>query len=80
MTDIKKLLYEICEDEKVFDEKTDLVESGILDSFATIELLSALEDEGIEIQITQIDRNLLHTVSGIEKLIDDALKKQQNSC
>ncbi len=74
MTDIKKLLYEICEDEKVFDENTDLIESGILDSYATIELLSALEDEGIEIQITQIDRNLLRTVSGIEKLAQEALK------
>lgn len=74
MKDIKELLYEICEDEKVFDENTDLVESGILDSYATIELLSLLEDEGIEIQITQIDRDLLRTVSGIEKLVKEALK------
>jgi len=80
LTDVKKLLFEICEDERVFDKDIDLIESGLLDSYATIELLSAPEDEGIEIQITQIDRDLLHTVSGIEKLIDDALKKQQNSC
>lgn len=78
MKDIKELLYEICEDEKVFDENTDLVESGILDSYATIELLSLLEDEGIEIQITQIDRDLLRTVSGIEKLVKEALKTQKN--
>ena len=78
MNDIKELLYEICEDEKVFDENTDLVESGILDSYATIELLSLLEDEGIEIQITQIDRDLLRTVSGIEKLVKEALKTQKN--
>ena len=71
MKNIKELLYEICEDERVFNEETDLVESGLLDSYATIELLSRLEDEGIEIQITQIDRELLHTVAGIEKLVEE---------
>lgn len=74
MTDVKKLLFEICEDERVFDKDIDLIESGLLDSYATIELLSALEDEGIEIQITRIDRNLLRSVSGIEKLVEEAGK------
>lgn len=74
MTDVKKILFEICEDEKVFDENTDLIESGILDSYGTMELLAALEDEGIEINITRIDRNLLRSVSGIEKLIEEAKK------
>lgn len=72
MTDLKKLLYEICEDERVFDDDTDLMETGLLDSYATIELLSRLEEEGIEIQLTRIDRSLLHTVKGIEKLIKEA--------
>lgn len=69
MKDIKELLFEICEDERVYADDVDLIEEGLLDSFAVIELLSALEDEGIEIQLTQIDRNLLRTVSGIEQLI-----------
>lgn len=72
MTDVKKILYEICEDEKVFEEGTDLFETGILDSYATIELLCRLEEEGVEIQITQIDRNLLRTVKGIETLVAEA--------
>lgn len=72
MTDVKKLLFEICEDERVFDDDTDLMETGLLDSYATIELLSRLEEEGIEIQLTRIDRSLLHTVKGIEKLIKEA--------
>lgn len=72
MTDVKKILYEICEDEKVFEEGTDLFETGILDSYATIELLCRLEEEGVEIQITQIDRNLLRTVKGIETLVAKA--------
>ncbi|MBQ4117605.1 MAG: hypothetical protein IJD08_01335 [Oscillospiraceae bacterium] len=69
MTDIRKILYEICEDERVFDEETDLIESGLLDSYAVIELFCRLEDEGTELQITQIDRELLRTAKGIEELI-----------
>ncbi len=72
MIDVKELLYEICEDERVFDENTDLVDSGLLDSYATMELVSRLEDEGAKIELTRIDRNLLHTVSGIEKLIEES--------
>ncbi|MBQ7123703.1 MAG: hypothetical protein IJO01_03720 [Oscillospiraceae bacterium] len=72
MTDIKELLYEICDDDRVFDDEIDLVESGLLDSYATIELLSRIEEEGTEIQITRIDRELLRTVKGIEKLIEEA--------
>ena len=69
--DVKKLLFEICEDERVYDESIDLVESGLLDSFAFIELFSKLEDNGIIIQPTRIDRNLLRSVKGIEELIKD---------
>ncbi|MBQ2861230.1 MAG: hypothetical protein IJE83_00415 [Oscillospiraceae bacterium] len=72
MTDIRKILYEICEDERVFDEETDLIESGLLDSYAVIELFCRLEDEGTELQITQIDRELLRTAKGIEELIAKA--------
>ncbi len=68
---IKKILYEICEDEAVYEDGIDLIESGLLDSYAFIELFSILEDYGIIIQPTRIDRNLLRTVQGIEKLISD---------
>lgn len=71
MTDVRKILYEICEDEKVFDENIDLIESGILDSYGMMELVCRLEEEGTEINIARIDRNLLRSVSGIEKLISD---------
>ena len=81
MTDIKidipKLLYEICEDEGVYEKGVDLIESGLLDSYAFIELFSRLEDYGIVIQVTRIDRNQLRTVEGIEKLVDDYLKKNK---
>ncbi len=72
MISVREILFDICEDERVFEEDVDLFESGILDSYATIELLCRLEDEGTEIQITRIDRNLLRTVEGIERLINEA--------
>ena len=73
--DVKKLLYEVCEDESVYEDDIDLIESGLLDSFAFIELFSKLEDLGIVIQPTRIDRNLLRTVKGIEELIRESDKK-----
>ena len=72
--DIPKLLYEICEDESVYEKDIDLIESGLLDSYAFIELFSKLEDYGINIQPTRIDRSQLRTVEGIKKLVNNYLK------
>jgi len=69
MIDVPKLLFEICEDENVFNPDFDLIENDVLDSFAFIELFVRLEDFGIEIQPTRIDRNLLRTPKSIEELI-----------
>ncbi len=72
---IPDLLYEICEDDGVYNEDIDLIESGLLDSYAFIELFSRLEDYGITIQPTRIDRTKLRTIKGIESLINDYLKE-----
>lgn len=72
--DILKLLYEICEDERVYEKDIDLVESGLLDSLSFIELFAKLEDCGINIQPTRIDRTQLKTVAGIENLIENYYK------
>ncbi len=69
MIDVKQLLYEICEDDGVYDPDVDLIESGLLDSFAFIELFARLEEAGIELQPTRIDRSKLRTAEGIESLI-----------
>ena len=74
MIDICNLLYEICEDENVFNKDFDLIDSGLLDSFAFIELFTKLEDLGIIIQPTRIDRELLRTPASIEKLINQNTK------
>lgn len=71
---VSELLYEICEDDSVYDPDFDLIESEVLDSFAFIELFSKLEDMGIVIQPTRIDRNLLRTPRTIEKLISEYQK------
>ena len=72
MIDLKKLLYEICEDKRVYEDGIDLIESGLLDSYAFIELFSRLEDEGIILHPTRIDRTKLRTVHGIEELVREA--------
>ncbi len=74
MIDVKKILYEICEDENVYNSDFDLIESGLLDSLAMIELLAKLEDEGVEIQPTRIDRKKLRTPRGIEEIVNEKTK------
>ena len=75
MIDVSKLLYEIFEDENVYDSDFDLIDSGLLDSLAFVELFSRLEDYGISIQPTRIDRNKLRTPKGIEELIKEIQEK-----
>jgi acyl carrier protein len=67
--DLCKLLYEICEDEAVLAPDCELLESGLLDSYAMIELFTRLEDEGIELHPTRIDRTRLQTPRTIAELI-----------
>lgn len=71
MINVADLLFEICEDDAVYEENIDLLESGLLDSYAFIELFSRLEDEGIDIQPTRIDRNRLRNIKEIENLIEE---------
>ena len=64
---IKEIILSVCGGD-AFEEGVDLIESGILDSLAFIELLSEFEDIGIEIQPTRVDKNEFRTVDGIVKL------------
>jgi len=72
--DVPNLLFEICEDEAVFQKDINLIESGLLDSYSFIELFTKLEDYGIYIQPTRIDRTKLATIEGIEELINEYSK------
>ena len=75
MIDISELLYSICEDKNVYNKDFDLIESGLLDSYAFIELLSKLEDLGITIYPTRIKRDSLRTPRKREELIKENQKR-----
>lgn len=66
---VKDILLRVCGPDALAP-KTDLIESGILDSLAFIELLSEFEDIGIEIQPTQIDKDKFRTIDGILELAE----------
>lgn len=66
---IKQLLIQVCGTEDVLEEGVDLLDSGLLDSLAFIELLTELDFDGISIQPTQVDRNRFRTVNGIVDLV-----------
>ena len=55
MINIYDILYSICEDKRVYEKDFDLIDSGLMDSFAIIELFTILEDNGIVIHPTRID-------------------------
>lgn len=67
---IKDILYEVCDDERVYEEGIDLLED-VIDSMALIELFSRLEEEfDIEVQPTEIPLDSLRTIEGIKELIE----------
>ncbi|MGN0547516.1 MAG: phosphopantetheine-binding protein [Acutalibacteraceae bacterium] len=72
---VKEFIKDVCDLDELPEDDLELIESEILDSLAVIELLSALEDEGIVIHLTQIDRRMLKTPASLQKLIDEAAEK-----
>ena len=66
---IRNLLVRVCGTEDALDESIDLIDSGILDSLAFIELLTELDFEGISIQPTQVDR--FRDVNSIIELVKE---------
>lgn len=66
--DIVGLLSDFCEHDSEIEPDTELLESGLLDSLAFIELLNALEDMGCEIQPTQYPRVMFSTPASIAEM------------
>lgn len=67
---LKEILYEVCEDERVYDEGIDLLEE-VIDSMGLIELFSRLEEEfSIEIQPTEVPVDSLRTVEKLTEFIE----------
>ena len=71
MINVSEILYTLTEDKNVYNKDYDLIESGLLDSFAFIALLGELEDFGIVIQPTRVPLERFKTVNEIEKLIEE---------
>lgn len=75
MINVYDILYSLCEDRAVYNPDCELIESGIIDSYAMMELFTLLEDEGVVIYPTRIDRSLLKTPAGIVKLVEEHMQK-----
>lgn len=75
--DVNKFICEICGRDEPLKDDEELIDSEILDSLAIIELISALEDEGIVIHLTRIDRSKLKTVASINSLIEEIRENEQ---
>lgn len=69
---IVSLLSEFCEHDEPITPDTELLESGLLDSLAFIELLNALENMGAEIQPTQYPRSAFSTPMSIFEICRSA--------
>ena len=58
------------EDPKALTESTQLITGGVLDSLATLELVSFLEQQyGIELQAHEVDAANLGTLTAIANLV-----------
>lgn len=78
MIDIKKILLEVCDDKRVLDPNIDLIEEGIIDSLAFIELFDALSNSGVDIQPTQVKKDDLRSIKNIEELIKRVNNKKKD--
>lgn len=70
---VRRILVDACGSEEVLQQGIDLLDSGLLDSLGLISLLDGLEDIGIVIQPTQVDRNEFRTLEGIFNLCKNQL-------
>ncbi|MFB1100301.1 D-alanine--poly(phosphoribitol) ligase subunit 2 [Terribacillus saccharophilus] len=64
---VLQVIAEVCEDDVVKEENDlDIFEAGLLDSFATVELIVQFEEQlGINVPITEFDRDTWNTPNAI---------------
>lgn len=73
---IRDLLVQVCGTREALRPGADLLEEGILDSLAMIDLLEELEDLGIQIRPTRVPRDAFRTVEGILTLCRQGEKQE----
>lgn len=59
-------------DEGELQPDTELFEEGILDSFGLVQLLVALEDEGVVLDVADLDRAVISTPAKLAALAEQA--------
>lgn len=73
MVNVKEIICEVCNLPDDVADDYDLFANEKLDSYAFIELFTILEEEGIELQPTRIDKARLKTPASIQALVDEYL-------
>lgn len=73
MVNVKEIICEVCNLPDDVADDYDLFANEKLDSYAFIELFTILEEEGIELQPTRIDKVRLKTPASIQALVDEYL-------
>lgn len=69
MEELLKLLAEIRPDVD-FENETELIDDGILDSMDVVSIISAIDDEfGVQIRITELDPENFNSVDNLWNLI-----------
>ena len=65
------IIVNLCDEEEIRENlDMDLIEEGLLDSLAMVELLVSIEDEfGVVISPTEFDKDELSSVHKIEKIL-----------
>lgn len=72
LNDLLELLQDACGVDVPLLPETELLDSGLLDSLALIRLLDALEDHGLLLEPTRVERESLRTPRRIAELLDNA--------
>jgi len=75
---VRGILVRVCRSDEVLLDDVDLLDSGLLDSLALIELFDELEQAGITLLPTQVSRDQLRTVKGICEAIENQARHSPN--
>ena len=69
---VTEILAQVCGESQILQNpEIELIETGLLDSLALIELLAALEDQfGLELSPSRIDPIVWHKAETIAKLVE----------
>jgi acyl carrier protein len=81
-SDIRDFVVTTClsGDERGFDDATDLYQTGILDSFATIALVSFLDETfHVTLDPTDMTPQRLHCVASIAQLVMEKLERERGT-